>query len=57
MSILIFLQSTYWCVNKVQQIFLPIMLVDHGSCLCLDCNASLSLHLKLVQNLFVVSPH
>lgn len=44
-----------WCVDQVQEIVLPFVLVDHRACLRLDRDASFSLDVKLVKHLFVAS--
>jgi hypothetical protein len=39
----------------MQEIVLALVIVYHGACLRLDCDASLALHVQLVQNLLVSS--
>lgn len=46
--------STHWCVNEVEEVALPLVAVEQRGCLSLDSDAPLSLHLKFVQNLFVL---
>lgn len=45
---------TYRCVNEVQEVLLSLVTVKQGGRLGLHCDPSLSLHLKLVQHLFVL---
>ncbi len=45
--------NTYRCVNQVEHVLFPLEIVEHGSCLCLHCDASLSLHREMVQYLLV----
>lgn len=42
-----------WCVNEVERVLLALVCVERGGRLRLDCNASLLLHLQLVQHLFL----
>jgi hypothetical protein len=39
----------------MQQIVLPLVIVNHAACLRLDCDSALSLDVQLVQNLLVPS--
>jgi hypothetical protein len=39
----------------MQQVVFPSVVVDHGACLRLDRDASLSFHVQLVQNLLVAA--
>lgn len=45
---------TYWCVDEVQEVLLALVGVKQGGSLGFHRYPPLSLHLKLVQHLFVL---
>lgn len=40
-------------IDKMNQIVLPLVIIQHGTSLCLDCDSSFSFHVQFVQNLLV----
>lgn len=42
-------------INQMQQIVITVVVVDHGACLGLDRDASLPLHVQLVEDLLVAT--
>jgi hypothetical protein len=42
-------------INQMKQVILPLVVVEHATCLRLHCDPSLPLHIQFIQHLFILS--